>query len=183
MLVVQPDDLHLWRFSERECLVQLPDSLLNVMKAVASDAMPNETGGTLVGHYSEDRRVAFVTQILASTTGARRERSGFFRPSDSVDDQLAKVYRESKGCTHYLGDWHSHPMGNPTPSSTDLSTLRGLAQSTRVATDTPVMIIVGGNFDSQSPMSCTLAERSGRCLEGRHESGCTDYQRARTEDA
>jgi len=139
------------------------------MKALAAKAMPNETGGTLVGYYSRDRQVAFVTQILVAKTGARRERSGFFRPPDSVDDQLEKVYRDSEGSIYYLGDWHSHPMGAPTPSSVDLYTLKGLARSPSVATDTPIMIILGGDLDSQPLTSCTLAEKSGRCLDGDYE--------------
>jgi integrative and conjugative element protein (TIGR02256 family) len=163
------ETLHLWWFPERECLVQLPDDLLNTMKTLAYEAMPNETGGTLVGYYSEDRRVAFVTQVLVAKTGARRERSGFFRPPDSVDDQLKKVLKESKSRTYFLGDWHSHPIGKPSPSSVDLGTLRGLARSPSVATDTPIMIIVGGDFDSRPLMSCTLAEKSGRCLNGKYE--------------
>jgi integrative and conjugative element protein (TIGR02256 family) len=163
------ETLHLWWFPERECLVQLPDVLLDTMKALASEATPNETGGTLVGYYSEDRRVAFVTQVLVAKAGARRKRSGFFRPPDSVDDQLRRVYKETKGRTYFLGDWHSHPLGQPTPSSVDLGTLRGLARSPSVATDTPIMIIVGGDFDSQPLMSCTLADKSGRCLNGEYE--------------
>jgi integrative and conjugative element protein (TIGR02256 family) len=159
---------HLWRFPDLECTVLIPDDVLAAMRMVAASACPQETGGTLVGHYSEDRRRALVTRALEAETGACRKRTRFYRPSDDVDRQLARVYDESAGTTHYLGEWHTHPGAVPTPSSTDLSTLKGLARSRCVATDTPFMVILGGDFGAPN-ISCTLAEDSGRILIGLYE--------------
>ncbi len=139
------------------------------MRKMAASAKPRETGGTLVGHYSEDHRVAHVTGALEAKTGARRERARFFRPPDDVDGQLARTYEESGGRTHYLGEWHTHPGAAPIPSPTDLATLRGLARSRSVATDTPFLLILGGDFEAASPSSCTLAEDGGRTLDGFYE--------------
>jgi integrative and conjugative element protein (TIGR02256 family) len=159
---------HLWRFPDLECAVRIPDEVLDAMRKVAASASPRETGGTLVGHYSEDRLTAFVTRALEAKTGARRQRTRFYRPPDDVDGQLARIYEETGGITHYLGEWHSPPGATPTPSPTDLSTLRGLARSRSVASDTPIMIILGGDFGATT-LSCTLAEDSGRTLSGRYE--------------
>ena len=163
------DATHLWRFAERDCEVRVPGEILAAMRRMAARAKPRETGGTLVGHYSEDYRVAHVTGALESKTGARKERARFYRPPDDVDGQLARTYEESGGLTHYLGEWHTHPRAAPIPSPTDLSTLRGLAKSRSVATDTPFLLILGGNFDATSPISCTLAEGGGRTLDGSYE--------------
>jgi integrative and conjugative element protein (TIGR02256 family) len=163
------DATHRWRFPERECTVLVPDQLLAAMRKMAASSRPQETGGTLVGHYSEDRREAFVTSALEANTGARKQRARFYRPPDNVDGQLARIYEESGGLTHYLGEWHTHPGGAPTPSPTDLSTLRSLASSRSVATDTPFMIILGGDFGATFTPSCTLAEDSGRTLNGFYE--------------
>ncbi len=125
-----PDNAtHLWRFPERDCTVRVPDEILAAMRKLAASAKPRETGSTLVGHYSDDRRVAYVTGALEAKTGARKERVRFYRPPDDVDGQLARTYEQSGGLTHYLGEWHTHPQAAPAPSSTDLSTLRGLARS------------------------------------------------------
>lgn len=165
---------HLWRFAERDCLVRVPDEVLGVLRGLAAEAAPRETGGTLVGHYSKDSRVAFVVKALEANAGARRKRTRFFRPPDDVDGQLTKVYRESEGRVHYLGEWHTHPQVDANPSSTDIETLRGLARSRSVATDTPFMIIMGGDFRASDPVSCTLAEKDGRCLEGVYEQEAVD---------
>ncbi len=160
---------HQWRFPERDCTVLVPDEILDAMRKTALSAKPQETGGTLVGHYSEDHRVAYVTGALEAKTGARKERARFYRPPDDVDGQLARTYEESGGLTHYLGEWHTHPEAAPIPSPTDLSTLRGLARSRSVATDTPFLLILGGDFEATSPTSCTLAEDGGRTLNGFYE--------------
>jgi integrative and conjugative element protein (TIGR02256 family) len=161
--------MHVWRFPERGCAVHIPGEVLAVMRRMAASSKPRETGGTLVGHYSEDLRDAFVTRALEAKTGARKQRARFYRPPDDVDGQLARIYEESGGLTHYLGEWHTHPDAAPTPSPTDLSSLRGLARTSSVATDTPFMVILGGNFQTMATTSCTLAEKTGRTLVGLYE--------------
>lgn len=163
------DAMHVWRFPERGCAVHIPGEVLAAMRRMAASSKPRETGGTLVGHYSEDRREAFVTCALEAKTGARKQRTRFYRPPDDVDGQLARIYQESGGLTHYLGEWHTHPGGAPAPSPTDLSTLRSLAKSRSVATDTPFMVILGGNLRTTAKASCTLAEKTGRILVGLYE--------------
>lgn len=159
----------MWRFPERGCAVRIPGGVLTVMREMAASSKPRETGGTLVGHYSEDFREAFVTEALEANIGARKQRVRFYRPPDDVDGQLARIYEESGGLTHYLGEWHTHPDAAPTPSPTDLSTLRGLARSRSVATDTPFMVILGGNLQTAASASCTLAESTGRTSIGLYE--------------
>jgi integrative and conjugative element protein (TIGR02256 family) len=165
-----PDDaVHVWCFPERGCAVRIPGEVLSSMWEVAANSKPRETGGTLVGHYSEDLRDAFVTAALEATIGAGKQRARFYRPPDNVDGQLARIYDESGGLIHYLGEWHTHPDAAPTPSPTDLSTLRSLARSRSVATDTPFMVILGGSLQTTDTASCTLAERTGRTLIGLYE--------------
>lgn len=171
MVVGDPTEeaAHLWRFPERDCLVCVPAEVLEAMRKMATEAAPRETGGTLVGYYSTDFRIAFVVKGLEAKTGARRRRTRFYRPPDDVDDQLTKIYRESEGRVHYLGEWHTHPRAAACPSPTDIETLRGLARSRSVATDTPFMVIMGGDFRTSHLISCTLAEKDGRCLKGVYE--------------
>lgn len=161
--------VHVWCFPERGCAVVIPDEILAAMREMAANSKPRETGGTLVGYYSKDLREAFVTRALEADTGAHKQHARFYRPSDDVDGQLARIYEESGGLTHYLGEWHTHPDAAPAPSTMDLSTLRGLASSRSVATDTPFMVILGGTLHTTAAASCTLAERAGRTLIGLHE--------------
>jgi integrative and conjugative element protein (TIGR02256 family) len=127
--------------------------------AAAGNAGPRETGGTLVGHYSKNHRVAYMTAALEAETGGRKERARFHRPPDDVGGQLARIYEEPGGLTHHLGEWHTHPQATPIPSPTVLPALRGLASWRSVATDTPALLIFGGDFDTIFP-SCACRPKT-----------------------
>ena len=160
---------HRWHFAERECTVYLPDAALQTMADIAQRARPNETGGTLIGYYSEDRALAHVVKALGVRRGARSSRTRFYRPPDDVDGKLAEIYRNSGGQLYYLGEWHSHPSGNLLPSATDLRTLQDLARSPDVATDTPILILLAGDSSQAVKTACFLIEGSGSWFEGVHQ--------------
>ena len=62
-------------FRERRCGVRLPDTILTEMLRWGRADFPNGTGGTLVGHYSEDLSTAVIERALLAR-GARRGRTG-----------------------------------------------------------------------------------------------------------
>lgn len=128
---------HIWRFPKRDYHVIIKESLIRKIMRVARQSFPNETGGTLVGFYLADYRIAYIAQILDAKTGAQRSRRHFYRPSDNIDYQLRRIYNRSQGKIHYLGEWHTHPFDSPIPSDIDKDSMVKLAQSPSVATDTP----------------------------------------------
>lgn len=148
--------IHCWRFSRCGGKVLIPSSLLDAMMNFAGAALPNETGGTLVGHYEEGDSVALVEQVLGVRYGAERDVARFFRPPDDVDGQLAEIFHASEGRTHYLGEWHTHPGSSPTPSRIDCRTMRELARSPSVASDTPLLMILGGQIVAAPIISCSM---------------------------
>jgi integrative and conjugative element protein (TIGR02256 family) len=135
---------HTWEFSERSCYVNIPGVLLHKLISFARNSYPQETGGTLVGHYSDDHTKAHVTEVLEAKKGARRSLRSFFRPSDKEDNQLKQIYKKTRGKIHYLGEWHSHPKASPLPSYRDETTMKQLVRDLKVAADTPLLLIVGG---------------------------------------
>ena len=157
--------VHVWGFPERQCFVAVLATALRELKRQVRDALPNETGGTLVGRYSDNLRVACVERVIGVRIGGQQGRSWFYRPPDSIDGQLAEIYARSGGRTYYLGEWHSHPGAHPRPSTTDLNTLIGLARSRSVATDTPVLIVAGDNLARGASIACLLGLPSGETRE------------------
>lgn len=45
---------------------------------------------------------------------------------------------------YYLGEWHLHPGGAPTPSGTDLEQMTAIANNPRYACPEPILVILGG---------------------------------------
>lgn len=160
--------VHIWGFPERQCFLAVPASAMRDLRRRARQALPNETGGTLVGRYSKNLRVACVERVIGVRAGGRQGRSWFYRPPDSIDGQLAEIFAKSGGRTYYLGEWHSHPGARPQPSPTDLNTLIGLARSRSVATDTPILIVAGGNLARSGSIACFIGLPSGDTREAHY---------------
>ena len=145
-----------WWFPRRQCKAVISQTVLRSMAAVARMATPNETGGTLVGSCSPEEAV--VKTALPVTRGGLFARNQFVRPSDDEDPILAKIEARSRGREKYLGEWHSHPYGSVAPSNRDKQTMYRLARSQEVATDTPLLVIVGGDPATSPVFGCYLFE-------------------------
>jgi len=74
------------------------------------------------------------------------------RPSDErgrahfVPDRLAEqgeIARMHKDGLHYIGDWHSHPDEYPSPSTTDIRSIRECVLRSRHELNGFVMVVVG----------------------------------------
>lgn len=103
-------------------LLDRADALIRAEAALYED---DETGGMLLGYCT----AAGVVVADAIGPGPRAERTpSWFLPDDEwQQDELARRYAAS-GRTHtYLGDWHTHPGGVPSPSRTDRGTLAKIA--------------------------------------------------------
>ena len=76
-----------------------------------------EAGGILIGY----RRQSHLHVINCSTPLENDKRSRFrFHRKDPGHSALAKQYWEATSQeAYYLGDWHTHPEGSPTPSYID----------------------------------------------------------------
>ena len=136
------------------------------MLKISKDYLPNETGGTLIGHYSNDNLVAFIDKVIGVRKGGKFTEKFFFRPSDFVDNQLAKIYKKSKGKKYYLGEWHTHPYSSTIPSALDIKTMKSISMSKKVATKNPLLIILGGDFISYFNINCFVTETVGKIYMG-----------------
>lgn len=153
-------DNHIWKFSERECEVHFPKKLFKKISKLAKIDLPNETGGTLVGYYTGNKSLAIIVDVLVVSSSWPKFLQRFIRPPDSTDKQLSKIFRETKGAIHYLGDWHSHPNTSPKPSSTDIDTLIDDAIDQRIAIDTPILFIIGKNLNEAfTDCTCTMTDK------------------------
>ncbi len=159
--------LCVWEFPERNSLVHLPVRVLAEMRRLARKALPDETGGTLVGHYSGDRLIAHVEVALGVKRRGRATPTSFYRPPDSVDPQLEDMFKVSEGESYYLGEWHSHPGGLAKLSEIDKRTMTDLAGAASVATDTPIIILIGGDPSERIAVGCFIATAMGDFIEGR----------------
>lgn len=110
------------------------------MEAEASDYAPDETGGMLVGYWS-DTGDAVITATIQGGPSALRRPSRFVPDGLWQQERLDEIYLQSGRVHTYLGDWHSHPLGSLRPSGRDRDTAKKVAKSTEARAPQPLTLI------------------------------------------
>lgn len=105
----------------------------------------NETGGILVGTYTDTHDCAKISVVTTAPKDSQKGRMSFFRGVHGLTDILGDLWNEKR--EYYLGEWHFHPYANPEPSGTDISQMHEIASDASYKCPEPVMLIIGGDPD------------------------------------
>jgi integrative and conjugative element protein (TIGR02256 family) len=112
----------------RQKAVKIPEAGGQLFARLLDDSIEI---GCATGPYPDDERGRF-----------------WFRPNRH--QQKADIKKQFKAGLHYVGDWHTHPVHHPTPSSIDLDSMRECFRLSRHELDSFVMVIVGLAVDPQT---------------------------------
>ena len=137
----------------------------------ASEHAPVETGGVLLGLHDNKCRHATVTELVNAGPNAKRETHRFDPDGPWQSAQIAKLYEDSGRALHYLGDWHSHPLGGK-PSPLDRATAKRIATTRAARCPHPVFLILTKLKEGWEPRAYRLARRRFRRIEVRVECNC-----------
>lgn len=126
------------RFGLQFSLAQLDIALKYCQKAI-----PNETGGILVGYYSTSLDCAIITCFSGPPPDSSQGRTWFKRGVAGLQLWLDGLWE--KRTAYYLGEWHFHPFAPPTPSSDDNDQLWEFAAAPKFHCPEPILLIIGGD--------------------------------------
>jgi integrative and conjugative element protein (TIGR02256 family) len=129
--------------------LELQASVLSLLDRYCCDAGSSETGGILVGSYSDDLSLAIVREATPPPPDSRRGRSWFIRGVNGLRDLLSNRWRE-KERTFYIGEWHFHPVNHVEPSGDDFAQMRLISQAQEYECKAPLLLILGaGKHEGQ----------------------------------
>jgi integrative and conjugative element protein (TIGR02256 family) len=117
----------------------ISSAVLNSLVEMANSSAPLETGGVLLGYWSES---PVVLDAVGPGPKARHDRFHFLPDQGYHEAEIARLYRESNCSLQYLGDWHSHPGQSGVMSKLDIQTLRRIANSRKARASRPIMLIL-----------------------------------------
>lgn len=114
--------------------------VLNLIKDEAFSKLPNETGGILMGYWSDPYREVVITN--ATGPGPQAEHaSGYYKPDNKWQHgEAIKIFE--KLSVEYLGDWHSHTYPSAFLSRDDIRTLKIIARYKQSQVPYPLMLIL-----------------------------------------
>ncbi|MDO8932347.1 MAG: Mov34/MPN/PAD-1 family protein [Rhodocyclaceae bacterium] len=127
----------------------IAESAYSEMLQLAKEHCPNETGGMLLG-YLANTGSAVVTKIVGPGPNAIHGRFRFTPDGTYQQNKLEERFWATDGRETYLGDWHTHPKSDSTPSSLDKRTLARIALEPLSGTKHPLMAILAGGNGSWS---------------------------------
>jgi integrative and conjugative element protein (TIGR02256 family) len=99
-----------------------------------------ETGGALFG-WERDGELVVACASGPGTRAKHRPRS-FEAHRATTAAAMRAVARSSERRYGYLGTWHTHPLGHPSPSGIDSDTARRLAAQEDLLLPRPLLLIL-----------------------------------------
>lgn len=102
-----------------------------------------EAGGILLGRLVEGCSDVIVDEVTVPISTDRRSRFKFFRRKHSAQRRVISAWTQTKQTRNYLGEWHTHPEDDPTPSEHDIANWRQIVTSSRFEQDSLLFLIVG----------------------------------------
>lgn len=107
--------------------VRVLASVAETIDAEAKHWGPAETGGALIGHVSHSTRTIVVSGLIDAPPDSTRSPTKFVLGIEGLVPTLKAANSQSLGHLHFVGTWHSHPMGGE-HSGLDRQTLNRIAQ-------------------------------------------------------
>ncbi len=130
-------------------IVVLPEGLQGELVSRRTDALPNETGGSLMGIIDYEAKHIALVHTLAPPPDSMGTPSGFVRGTRGLRRRLEEAQQRSGGQVRYVGEWHSHPRGvSASPSVTDIAQIKDLSVMLDVD-DLPAVSMIIGENDTQ----------------------------------
>lgn len=132
-----------WRSADGRFRIVVGEAQLERLVHLSRKAGRVETGGILVGSYSEAQDTAVITRVTGPPRDSRAGRSFFERGTRGLQALLDRLWRGEP--EYYLGEWHFHPGAEAEPSDDDRKQMRSFATCDALRCPEPVLLIVGGN--------------------------------------
>lgn len=124
--------------------VKYDSALVEKIHASRNEALPNETGGAIVGVTDLKTRTIVIVDVLPTPPDSEASPSHFVRGVEGQAQAMADVHKRTAGIVDYVGEWHSHPDGcKAQPSSDDEHLLNTLHRKMSAEGLPAVMLIAG----------------------------------------
>lgn len=128
--------------SDLRFALKLPEEELSKMMGFCAEAKGKETGGILVGLYTDKLDWAVVTAASKAPPDSQAGPTWFLRGVSGLQQWLKRLWKSK---TFYIGEWHYHPFAAPDPSGVDISEMAKVSNDGGCQCPEPVLVILGGD--------------------------------------
>ncbi|WP_083742113.1 Mov34/MPN/PAD-1 family protein [Bradyrhizobium mercantei] len=134
-----------------EVTVWLSAQILSSLRTEADRQFPLETGGALIGYWS-DADTVVVTEFVGPGPDSVHRRYSYQHDHEWEASQIALHYHRSGRSHVYIGDWHTHPEARSGDlSGTDRRSIRRVIKSREARARRPLMVVLFGKPEHWTP--------------------------------
>ncbi|OJV32210.1 MAG: hypothetical protein BGO33_02735 [Bacteroidia bacterium 43-41] len=121
-----------------EVTIEAVDAL-NSMRQISG----NENGGILLGSEINEKYYRINRASEPCILIDRSSKCGCTRNANKANEIIKREFESSNRTRFYLGEWHTHPEDNPTPSTVDISSIHDVFYKSEIVIDGVFLAIVG----------------------------------------
>jgi len=137
--------------------VNFSENAINQLYQHKQTGKKDEAGGFLFGEI--DSGVVTVLSVSSPSSADKRSRFGFSWNKREANKTIQERFKKG---LHYLGDWHTHPCCNPTPSWDDTQSIRSTFLESEHQLNYFIMLILGTAGIEQSYVALTDGKKEYR---------------------
>lgn len=108
-------------------IIRVLDKVVKFVHADSKRWGKLETGGALVGKVDINTKTIIIAGIVEAPDDSDRQEAKFILGKNGLIAALKTAHQDSLGYLHFIGTWHSHPMGG-NHSGLDRETLHAIAK-------------------------------------------------------
>jgi integrative and conjugative element protein (TIGR02256 family) len=122
--------------------IHISDEVLSILNKYKQDKNQNESGGIILGSVHKDNHI-YISKISEPNALDKSSRCGFERDKKTAQIIVDAEFYESDGKVIYLGEWHTHPEKNPTPSFVDIRMIKQQYKVNKINENFLILLIQG----------------------------------------
>ena len=149
-------------FKDKTTLI-IETKLLEKLYGYVQVGSAPENGGVLLGKKHIESETYFVTDLSVPSSKDIKRRFSFIRNKDVAQKLIDQRWKDSDGVENYLGEWHTHPEMNPTPSSVDKKLINTIIEDKSNVFSKVFLIILG--IDKSIYVGLANADRSKKIID------------------
>jgi integrative and conjugative element protein (TIGR02256 family) len=131
-----------WSTLDGTCRLGLEPKVWERITRLSLISNSKETGGVLVGYYSNDCTTAIITDATPPPRDSARTHSSFLRGVVGLRALFEKLWNKVER-RHYVGEWHYHPTTAVEPSKDDTDQMVRIASTPDYRCREPILIVIG----------------------------------------
>jgi len=128
--------------------VRISQAALREMKAWVSSnrrvrRRSMETGGLLWGEWDDATRIVWVTDVSGPPPDSYHAETKFICGVKGTQEEHKTRTESTRGAVGYIGMWHTHPISEPLPSTTDVGGMHEILTRGTLPPRKNLLLIVG----------------------------------------